>query len=414
MIARTKVTGFGAAKGSFVTDGDVELQSIGDCGFRPRAVIAWWSRQTRHGTERANRGGMGFWTAEGSASVAWRSADEETSTRTGHVADAAALVGLGDAGEEIAMRAQVESLDASGFTLRWTTRPVEQWIIHFLALGGTSVGGSRVGWITLDASLARVDMGLADLRPDLLLLVPAPLETSARTEDLTIGIGAVSARGQAAAGYSCRDGAAPGVVIAAQRSDIAVVALDALKGVATAGAFRHGRLRWCGGEREAHRFCYLAVEGLRVKVGTDVSTAGPGARRTRVGFRPEALLLFSWGLAPSPQPRRIGRLCVGAASGPMSGCTSWDDRNVDAGHTCTHVASSVEHALLVTDTRTGGIHAHAELSSIDDQGFTLDWRRSDGGPRQFAYVALGGRDTGSRVGRVLNLIARSPRAGRRP
>jgi hypothetical protein len=193
------------------------------------------------------------------------------------------------------------------------------------------------------------------------LLVPA----APAGGDLTIGLGAIAAGGRAAAGYTVPDDGPPGAVVGSQR-----------RGVAAVGA-------------PAPRFAYLALTGVRAKVGADESTAGPGRKRTRVGFRPEGLLLFSWGLGASKSPKGIGRLCLGAASGEASGCTSWDDRNVSAPETCTHVASSDERALLVTDTQTGGLHAEAERAGFDERGFTLDWRRSDRGRREFLYVALG-------------------------
>ena len=79
---------------------------------------------------------------------------------------------------------------------------------------------------------------------------------------------------------------------------------------------------------------------------------------------------------------------VSARARGEAGCVSWDDRNVDAPETAKHVRSSGAHVLVVADTRTGGIHAQAELVSLDEGGFTLDWTASDGTAREFVYVAL--------------------------
>ena len=135
-----------AAKGVFTTGADCELQRIEGLGFRPVVVVAWWAHQSTAGTTRGNRGGIGFWTENDSASVAWSSADGETVTRTAQLADAVALVGLDGPEPEVGMRAVVESFDEDGVTLCYTIRPSTPWLVHYLALAGPGVEGSRVGW----------------------------------------------------------------------------------------------------------------------------------------------------------------------------------------------------------------------------------------------------------------------------
>jgi len=244
------------------------------------------------------------------------------------------------------------------------------------------------------------------MRGDLLLLVPTPAETGVHAEGLGIGIGAASGRHQAGAGYSSPYGAPPGSVTGMQRSGSAVIVPNSLGGPSMIGSVRRRRghdpaIEWSGLGYPRPGLCYLALQGLRAKVGTEISTAAPGQRRTRVGFRPEALLVFSWGLAASVQPKGIGRLCLGGASARESGCNSWDDRNIDAQETSTHVVSSTSDALVITDTQTGGVHARAALDSIDDSGFTLDWTESDGKLRQFAYIAMSEQKAEDRVSRLL-------------
>jgi len=408
------MSGFAATKGVFMTRSDVALQSFNDFGFRPVAVIAWWSCQAGHGIERGNRGGIGFWTRDMSSAVAWSSSDGTPSSDTSRLADDAAILGLATVGHALSMRAEVASFDADGFTLHWSVQPMEPWIVHFLAFGGEPSIRGRVGCVSSQPAGASTSLGLPEIRADLLLLVPTPVEAGSRAQGLGIGIGAASRRRQVAAGYASPHGAPPGTVTGAQRSGSAVIVLNDPDGPPLIGAVRAGArqdlaIEWSGAGQPTERTCYLALEGLRAKVGTDVSTAAPGRRKTRVGFRPEAILLFSWGLAASAQPRGIGRLCIGGASERESGCAGWDDRNVEAHETRTHVVSSIADALIIIDTQTGGVHARAALDSIDDSGFTLDWIESDGKLRQFAYVAMGRPRDQNRVSRALR---RRPRDAR--
>ena len=374
-----------AAKGAFTTTGD-ERQRIGGLGFRPVAVVSWWACQPTPGSTRGNRGGIGFWAEGGSASVAWASRDGETSTGTSQLGERAALVGLDRDGVALALKAVVDSVDDDGLTLHYETLPSERWTVHFLALGGSANG--EVGWTATPPRPSRVRH--SDARSSLVLLVPAPIQSGVVVRDLAIAFGAEATHGRAVAGYFCRHGDIPGRPTGAQRSDAA-------------------RLDWPEGR--GHRYCYLRVDGVHAKVSTDVSPAAPGVTHTRVGFRPEALVLFSWGLSPSTLWKTMGRLCVGGVSGDESGCVSWDDRDDDPAETVTHVWSSTDHALGIADSQTGTLHAQATVAALDDRGFALDWI-SDGKRREFAYVALAARDPRGRVRKALDRLPRPPRRAR--
>ena len=381
------MTAFAAKKDAFKTSKDLVLQSIGGLGFRPAGVVAWWARESQPATRSSNCGGIGFWTEKESAAVAWSSVDGTASSTTARVADSAALLGLSEAGTEVALRAHVESFDQDGVTLRYTTSPEEDWVVHFLALGG-SIQDQRVGWISSQSAVVSRKTGFWPTKSGVVLLGVAPLELGVVSRSLAVIFGAADTRSAAVAGYACPDGSPPGDVTGMQRRGATPFAWPTLGGPS--------------------QLCYLSLDGLRAKVGTDVSPRDGGRRHTRVGFRPGALILFSWGLPSSPAVASIGRLCIGGWTSDRTGCISWDDRNVKADETRTHARSSLQEPLVVTDTRTGGIHAQATLTSVDDRGFTLDWT-NDGGQREFAYVTLGGASTRGRATRALGRISRPAR-----
>jgi hypothetical protein len=267
------------------------------------------------------------------------------------------------------MGAEIETFAEAGVILRWTTPPAESWTVHYLALGGR-VSAARAGWLSPGEALNQASA-------DLVLLVPGPSEEEEGAGGPLVGIGAATRDRQAVAAYATRTGDEPGTVVAAQRHDAAAVAFAPGSDSATLGRLTPGyTLEW-DRTPPARRFAYLAIEGVRAKVGIAQSPRRPDTRRTRVEFRPEALLAFTWGSLASNDPKRIGRLCLGAAVAGASTCASWDDCNVEADETRTHAASS-DDLLLVADTQTGGIHAQAAVSAVDDRGFILDWHRSDG------------------------------------
>ena len=190
------------------------MQEVRGVGFQPAAVIAWWTRQDGDGIVLGNRGGMGFWAAGSAcAALAWASDDGVIPTRTSRVHDATALLGLDRAGDGVAMRAELASLDPDGFTLEWGLPPSAPWTVHYLALGGPAVTAARVGWIPSPISPGRQTVPLDGIEPDLVLFLPATgPRRGSPVEGLSLGIGAVAGKRQAAAGFVSRNGADAGDV----------------------------------------------------------------------------------------------------------------------------------------------------------------------------------------------------------
>ena len=370
-----------AAKGALVL-GTAEGSARLEPGFEPRALVLWWAAATE-GIARGNAGGIGFAAGDTAAAVAWSSADAAEPTATARATDRAALLGVDPQSKAVVLRG-----DLAGTTLSWAGAAPGS-TVHWLALAGDAVTRARAG----DAA-GRVRLGF---RPALVLVAPAGTGPG-----LLAGIGAATADGQAGTSYRSADGAPEGEVAGAQLPDAAIVIPADRDSLAAAERVRlHD-----DGFEIAQEVVYLAIGGgLVCRVGTADSPRSPSRKRVRrVGFRPDALLLFTWGLSPRDHPSDIGRLCVGAAAG-CAGCAGWDDRDVDARPTTTHAVSSTRDVVVVTNTQTGGVHAAATLASLDVDGFTLDWRASDGPARQLAYVALAGRLPG-RLAKLLGVVSR--------
>lgn len=381
-----------AAKGLFETAGAGDILSVRDLPFAPKAVIAWWSQQEQLGVESGNRGGIGFWTTQGTGAVAWASRDGVETIDARTVAEPIGLLGLDDPTSPPAMRAELARLERDGFTLRWLERPEKPWIVHYLAFGGPDLA-AEVGWTAAPGTPQARGLALPAHDDQVLVFAPTAIPSGADgAAGLALGIGAAGPGGQAAATYGAPQGAAPGAVTGAQSVSESVLLAHKHQAFAATGRVDHEGtatiVDWSTAGPDAGQVCYLALHGVRAAVGFDLSPSRPGALRTKVGFEPEALLVFSWGLGPSDRAKNIGRLCIGGASTGASGCAGWDDRNTATPTTGTQVHSSSSSILVVTDTQTGDIHAEAALRSLDPRGFTLDWTASDEKQRQFAYLAF--------------------------
>jgi hypothetical protein len=377
--------------------GSSETHALSGLGFRPRAVIAWWTCQAEHGVAAGNRGGLGFWASNSTVAVGWSSEDGVPEAHASQVTADAALVGLSADSSTLALEGRLASFDADGLTIAWTVAPTETWIIHFLALGGDALVDARAGWTSVDAGTTDTVLGDLDAAGSLVLVAPALASSEGAMQDgAIVGLGAQTTSGRAACAYSVSSGDAPGAVTGAQRHD-ALITIPQADGTTCSGSLERDpggsvRIGWSRRPAQAHRLCHLTLEGIRAHVGVALSPTEPGKRRSRIGFRPDAILFLSWGLGEAMETKRIGRVCIGAASaGDVVVCGGWDDRNTTEPRTATHVVSSTDRVLIVTDTSRGGIHATASVRDIGRTGFRLDWADSDGKTREVLFVALGTR-----------------------
>jgi hypothetical protein len=323
----------------------------------------------------------------------------------------AALVGFSADGITLGLTGYLASLDADGVTIAWTIAPTETWNVHFLALGGEGLTDARAGLSTVDG--AATESVLQALETDASLVLVAPARggsVDVSRDGAVVGLGAQSDSQQVACAYSVQTGAMPGDVAGAQRHGVSIILpeVDAAtcSGVLGRRSGAPATIHWSAPPGRAHRVCYLSLGGIRAQLGVALSPTEPGKRRTRIGFRPDAILFLSWGLGAAQETKRIGRLCVGAASArDVLVCGGWDDRNTEDSRTGTHVVSSTDEVVVVTDTRSGGVHAAASVCEIGRRGFRLAWAASDGKTREVLFIALGAHSSSS--GNALRRFAKA-------
>jgi hypothetical protein len=382
---------FRAAKGTFRLGPTGRRASV-ELGFALRALVCWWGATAETEVARGNSGGLGF-CAEAQTAAAWASADGATPTHSARCVDECGILGIDPSGD-VTLRAQLQ-LAPNGFAAEGERAPSSTWTVHYLALGGADLD-AKVGMLESPTDAQRVSETDLGFEPDLILFAPIGAEAPDHTQrGLCAAIGAAARKDQAGTSYVARDGAEQGEVGGMQRGDAAIaVAADRVEPAALARISTEAdgfNSDWSTVWPTPRLVPYLAVGGVRCNLGTAASPGSPGAQRVEVGFAPEALLVFTWGLSGRSEPADIGRLCVGGATADDVGCVSWDDRNVEARPANTRVRSSTTELLVVADTQTGGVHAAAALASLDRRGFRLDWTEADGAARELAYVALAGR-----------------------
>lgn len=380
---------FEAATGAFFAESGESVRRVADVGFRPDVVLLWWSGQSAAGRQRGCRGGVGFSAGGRSVATGWYAEDGTRRTVAG-AATADVAVAVPVAGREPA-HAKL-GLAAEGFVLRWDSPPDSRLLVQHLSLRGVS--NAVAGRLEAEPSRGR-DRVRTGFRTDLVLLAAGNGGT-----ELLAGLG-VSARGaSAASSFVSPSGLLPGSTAGLQRVDAALAVPRAdRRGAAAILRVRPDDdgfdVEWEGASAGV---LYLALGGVRCRVGMDDAPSAPAVRRTRSGFRPGALLAFTWGIGPWER-MDIGRLCIGAAAGSSSVASAWFIGAVPGPTTQTGVVASQEHFLLIPDTQHDSLHASACVEAFHADGFSLRWLDSDGRMRRFAYLAIA--DRGVRVRRLL-------------
>jgi len=315
--------------------GHIHLEEI---GFRPRALVLWWSLQEDLATAPGNRGGIGI-AAEGSeeAAAAWAADDAASPGVLSRWTGTTALLGFDlPRAPATAFSGRIVWTER-GFALDYAGSTGGIWHVHYFALGGSDVRHAAVRRLALERSGPSAVRGLG-FRPDFLLFLPGAGGTVSEPEDgLVHAVGAATGPdAQAAAAFTASVDGTRTSVGGAQRAD-AVVALPDLAGSGELDAFaRLVSLDPDGFTLETtlrgstpRPLACLALAGGRYAVGTEAGPRAPEHSVTRgVGFEPSGLLVFTWGLEASGAVKDIGRLCLGGASASTEvGCLTWAARN---------------------------------------------------------------------------------------
>lgn len=214
--------GVSTRQGSFTKQNGLGNQVITGVGFRPKAVLFYWTRHTAVPpavspfAPQNSRNNLGVGFASGPANVGAVSVtarDRRNSSDDGRMRSATYpiifLTGGGGGGQPtVVARAQLASLDADGFTINWTTNTdANPYIVHYVALGGdiTNAMASTFNLTTAAGNQAVAGLGF---RPDFVMFLWSFTEAVDTTGvgNTEIGVGfAAGPASRAAMVYSGRD-----------------------------------------------------------------------------------------------------------------------------------------------------------------------------------------------------------------
>ncbi len=367
-------------------------------GVTPKALILW----TNGVTNTSFNGGFlySYGVTDGTTSQSIGAASRDnvgSSSSSTRLANKALTIVQW--GQVLVAEADLSSMDATNFTLNWTTNNSQAYVIHFMAIGGTDVSAKVVGW-TMATGTGNSSVTGVGFKPDVVLhsygddTVTAAPPTS--VADAGFGLGIMDANGNQGVSFVyTKNGAGTSDTQRGQQTNAAIFAFNNSLAVTKKASFvsmdADGfTLNYSTTNGNKSRAFSLALKGLRAKVGSfnkSTATAPASQSITGVGFQPRVVLLSSFQDVAQASPVVETRYGIGASDGTTHGASAF----IDANGLATTLVKSIDKTSKVfikVNNNTPAIDAEADLSSLDSDGFTLNWTTNDAVVTQILYLAL--------------------------
>lgn len=394
--------------GSFTKTNTTGTQAITGVGFTPKAIVFWTSgSNAASGTwDQHIYQGIGFTSgASDSYSVSGASFDNAgTSSTARRIAAKAITLQLDDANSSNIQEADLSSFDADGFTLNWTTNggipALSSTEVMFLAIGGDDVSAKVVNWTSPTSTGNKAVTGVG-FEPTVVLHSLSGAETTVPSSaaGMVTSFGAMDGSGnQWTNTVGSRDGLSTTDTARYQRTDKAIatlryngVGLPVWEEAEYVSMDSDGfTLNFTSAIAAAYEAFSLCLSGLDAKVGNFAkTTSGAPASQsvTGVGFEPGALLLSNVEFPASTSVVQHAYWSLGAGDGTNERVAEQNDQDAQS----TTNADSLWKNDKITHMGDASLTtvAEADLTSLDADGFTLNWTTNNASVYEILYLALG-------------------------
>jgi len=397
---------FQVKKGTFQKITTTGSQTVSGVGFQPKTVIFWWTRQTSYGELAAVHIGYGFASyydgAYQNCGVAFASDDAAASSNAGRRRSATYCIIILSSGTPVmSAQASVTAFGSDGFTLNWQTNENRADIIHYIALGGTTLTNVKAGSFTLQASTGLQDVTTVGFQPNFVMFLWTYSEAvDTDTSHAEIGMGfAKSSIKRGAIVANSEDGRATMDTWQQQRTDSCILTLTASSGAQNAIVdfsqfLSNGfQINIITAPSVSTAIFYLALSGGNYDVGSFNSPATTGTQDiTTVGFLPKLLILATQGRTSGTAIGSTSELAFGGAiSSSERGCTWFEDP--DALADSDNEQESLNTIVIQWRDRTAAdtftLRGSADFVQFLSNGFRLNWTSVDANGREVIYVAFG-------------------------
>ena len=371
-------------------------------GVTPKALILWTDGKTNESFSSHYLFGYGFSDGVTSKSAAASSEDNVSPDNAARrIANKALTIVQYD--QTLLAEADLAEWNSASLTLNWTTNNSVAYVVHYLIIGGADVSAKALSW-QMPGSSGNTAVTGVGFRPDLLLHVHAGSGLTASPPAIGVhagmGFGAMNAAGeQWAMATLVSDGATTSSTGRSQRTDAAILAVkmsDTTPGIAKQASFASMDADGftvnftVSTNPNAGQVISLALKGLDSKIGWfDKATAAAPAEQTitGAGFRPATILLHSFQDVAQPGAVVHARLGLGVSDGVSQGSSAFQAvSNVST--SSVDGIDKTSKVFIKLNNNTPAVDAEANLSSLNADGFALNWTTNDAVATQMLYLAL--------------------------
>lgn len=287
------------------------------------------------------------------------------------------------------------SLDADGFTINWGTMPASGRLLGYIALGGSDLS-AKVGTFNLNTITGNQAVTGAGFQPDVVLFYDVIGNTTdgpATTEFSMLGFGVSSS-----SRFVTQIAGTPTTTPSSENSiqlSTKCIHREMVAGVSQSADFVSldsdgftTNITTTNGT--AVKIGYLALKGVNVFLNTETQKTSTGTKATTgVGFTPSIVLFASRGKAAGTTLTANASQTLGAAVSTSNRIATAGSAN-DAKSTTEADRRLVSTACITYLTAgTPTVNAEADLSSMDSDGYTLNWTTADATARETIFLALG-------------------------
>lgn len=376
-------------------------QSVSGLGFTPKLVCFWGGNLTADGS---GAGGNQFFGTAASSSqrfaVATAVDDGVGTSNTGiDYEQNACIVLLTDGTPTQDAKADFVSMDADGFTINWSDAPAAAVKVNYWAVGGADITNVEVGaWTgptTTGLPKDHPKTGMS-FQPDVVLMVPPRNRTAVGTATVaSIDLSAFTKFGgsfqQGGMSAITNDAVSTAATKTYERTDKALVAVSTaivLEAAAVSFNTDGWTLNFSTVATNSILIPYIAIKGGQWKAGSDTSPTSTGSSvKSGIGFTPKLLFTFgNYNAANSALATQSLNSSIGAAS------SATDARATGIGVSATGLVAKNQAAnakVISAITSTPATSVEAALTSLDSDGWTLNFGTVQGTAREYLWLTAG-------------------------
>lgn len=368
-------------------------------GVAPKAILFWTNGKTTATASANYLYSFGMTDGTTSAAIA-TSSDDNVGTSAAHRRIASKALSVMNAAGTVLAEADLQSSDATNFTLNWTTNNATAYVVHFVAIGGNDISAKVLTWALALATGNQAVTGTGFM-PDVVLHAQVGVLVSSIPSTTTHagqGLSVMDRNGSQWASFQgLIDASAISDTQRYQRSNksLAVILNDlSVSKEATYVSMDSNGFTVNVGTTNSwdNQVASLALKGARFASGcfNKSTSAAPASQSiTGLSFRPSVVLLASTLNTSSTVGVSQARFGIGAGTTAAEGASAWQDTDA-LDTTSTDGIDKTDKIFIKMNNDTRTVDAEADLTSMDATGFTLNWTTNDAIATEVCYLALAG------------------------